>query len=100
MTRLEFHPEALAEFEYASKHYAEIQVGLGIRFVSTVESALQSILDAPETWPILEQDVRRRLVRVFPYVVLYSIESDHILVLAVMHCHQQPSYWRARAPGT
>ena len=49
MTRLEFHPEALAEFEYAVQHYAEIQVGLGIRFVSTVESALQSMLDAPET---------------------------------------------------
>ena len=100
MTRLEFHPEALAEFEYAAQHYAEIQVGLGIRFVPTVESALQSMLDAPETWPILEQDVRRRLVRVFPYAVLYSLESDHILVLAVMHCHQQPGYWRARAPGT
>ena len=100
MIRLEFHPEALAEYEYAARHYAKIQVGLGIRFASTVESALEGILGAPETWPTLEQDVRRRLVRVFPYAILYSIEPDHILVLAVMHCHQQPGYWRARAPST
>lgn len=100
MIRLEFHPEALAEYEYAARHYANIQVGLGIRFVSTVESALESVLGMPESWPALEQDVRRRLVRVFPYAILYSIELDHILVIAVMHCHQQPGYWRGRAPST
>jgi plasmid stabilization system protein ParE len=100
VTRLEFHPEALAEYEFAANHYESHQVGLGNRFVSSVESAIQSILDAPLTWPVLEQDVRRRLTRVFPYAILYSIEPDFVLVLAVMHCHQQPGYWRSRASGT
>ena len=95
--RLEFHPEALAEYEFAVRHYEQHQTGLGGRFISSVESALQSVLDAPTTWPVLEQDVRRRLTRVFPYAVLYAIEPDYILVLAVMHCHQQPGYWRSRA---
>jgi plasmid stabilization system protein ParE len=100
VTRLEFHPEALAEYEFAASHYESRQVGLGHRFVSSVESAIQSILDAPLTWPILEQDVRRRLARVFPYAILYSIEPEYVLILAVMHCHQQPGYWRSRASGT
>ena len=99
MTRLEFHPEALAEYEFAVSHYEAHQRGLGARFVSNVESALQSVLDAPLTWPVLEQDVRRRLTRVFPYATLYSTESDYVLVLAVMHCHQQPGFWRSRASG-
>lgn len=93
---LEFHPEARAEYEFAVKYYEQHQAGLGGRFISSIESALQSILDAPTTWPVLEQDVRRRLTRVFPYAVLYSIEPDSILVLAVMHCHRQPGYWRSR----
>ncbi len=96
MTRLEFHPEALAEYEFAVNYYEQHQVGLGGRFISIVESTLQGILDAPTTWPVLEQDVRRRLTRVFPYAVLYSIEPECILVLAVMHCHQEPGYWRSR----
>jgi plasmid stabilization system protein ParE len=99
VTRLEFHPEALAEYEFAARHYEAHQGGLGHRFVSNAESAFQSILDVPLTWPVLEQDVRRRLTRVFPYAILYSIESDYILVLAVMHCHQQPGYWRSRVSG-
>jgi len=94
--RLEFHPEALAEYEFAVRYYEQHQVGLGKRFIASVESALQSIVDTPTAWPVLEQDVRRRLTRVFPYAVLYSFETDYLLVLAVMHCHQQPGYWRSR----
>ena len=97
MTALEFHPEALAEFESAVRHYEQQQTGLGGRFATAVEAAITSVLDAPLTWPILERDVRRRLTRVFPYAILYSVESDSILVLAIMHCHQKPGYWLSRA---
>lgn len=78
--RLEFHPEARDEFEFAVRYYEQHQAGLGSRFIASAESALQSVLDAPTAWPVLEQDVRRRLTRVFPYAVLYSIEPDCILV--------------------
>lgn len=87
MTGLEFHPEALAEFESAVRYYEQQQAGLGDRFAAAIEAAIGSILDTPLTWPVLEQDVRRRLARVFPYAILYSIESGGILILAVMHCH-------------
>lgn len=96
MTRLAFHPEALDEFEAAVRYYEQQQAGLGNRFVGAVELALDNILHAPLTWPVLAQDVRRKLVRVFPYALLYSVEPDGVLVLAVMHCHQRPGYWRNR----
>ena len=96
MIRAEFHPEALEEYEDAVKYYESHQSQLGNRFIASVQAALQSILESPAHWPVLELDVRRRLTRVFPYAILYSIESDHVLVLAVMHCHQQPGYWRLR----
>jgi hypothetical protein len=40
--------------------------------------------------------VRRCLTRVFPYAVLYTLEADYALIVAVMHCHQKPGYWRHR----
>jgi plasmid stabilization system protein ParE len=100
MTRLEFHPDALAEYEASVEHYESIQPGLGSRFIASVESALQSILESPATWPVLEQDVRRRLTRVFPYAVLYSVEPEYILVIAILHCHRNPGYWQSRVAGT
>lgn len=94
--RLEFHREALAEYGEAVSYYEDRQVGLGERFVLSVESALGSIREEPERWPVLEDDVRRRLTRVFPFAVLYAIEKDFILVVAVMHCHREPGHWQSR----
>jgi hypothetical protein len=68
--RCEFHPEALDEFEAAAKFYAERQSGLEVRFIDCVEAALRQISDDPACWRILEDDVRRCLVHVFPYAVL------------------------------
>jgi hypothetical protein len=35
----------------------------------------------------------------FRMPVLYSIESDYVLFIAVMHCSREPGYWRHRAEG-
>ena len=94
--RFEFHPEALAEFEAAARHYAGCQAGLELRFIAAVETAIQRILEAPTLRRLVEEDVRRCLTRVFPYAVLYTVERDCVLIVAVMHCHREPGYWRQR----
>jgi hypothetical protein len=94
--RVEFHPEALGEFRDAGKFYSGCQEGLGLRFYDCVESALKRITDDPTRFRIFEDDIRRCLVHVFPYAVLYSVEPDFILVIAVMHCSRQPGYWHNR----
>lgn len=99
MTRLEYHPDALTEYERSVEYYESVQAGLGSRFIGCVEAALDSVLESPSTCPVLEGDVRRRLTRVFPYAVLYSVETDHVLVIAIMHCHQNPGYWQSRVAG-
>ena len=57
---------------------------------------MRQITAAPDQWRIFEQDVRRCLTKVFPYAILYTIESDYVLILAVMHCRRKPGYWRDR----
>jgi len=94
--KYEFHPEALAEFEEAALYYADRDLVVGRRFVGAVEDALDRIMQAPRRWRVLDEDVRRCLTRVFPYGVLYTIEPDFILIVAVMHCSREPGYWRVR----
>lgn len=92
----EFHPEALREFRESAVFYESQQSGLGARFIAAVQSAVDHIVASPEVWRVLEGDVRRFLTKVFPYAVLYTIERDYILIVAVMHCHREPGYWHRR----
>ena len=96
--RHEFHPEARLEFRESAAFYEGCRAGLGVAFSIEIESVLRRILEAPERSPFLEDDVRRCLARRFPYGVLYTIETDYILIIAVMHCSRKPGYWRDRLP--
>jgi toxin ParE1/3/4 len=93
----EFHPEALEEYQEASRYYAERNPQLvARRFIQSVEAAIGRIVDAPERWRIIDEDLRRCLTRVIPYGILYTIETDNVLVVVVMHCSREPGYWKSR----
>jgi plasmid stabilization system protein ParE len=94
--KFEFHPEALSEYEAAIGYYGEREAGLDLRFVLAVEDAIRAILADPVHWPVFEDDVRRKLTRVFPYGILYTIEGESILLVAIMHCSREPDYWKQR----
>ena len=94
--RCEFHPEALAEFKEAAVFYFGRQPGLDQRFIDCVQRTVARIASTPESCPVFEGDVRRCLTRVFPYGILFTIERDYLLVVAVMHCSREPGYWRKR----
>lgn len=92
-----FHPEALEEYREAANWYAEREAELGLRFIDAVETAVHQIVEAPARWRVIDEDVRRCLTRVFPYGVLYTIEDEFVLIVAVMHCSREPGYWKGRA---
>ncbi len=92
-----FHPEAAEEFNAAIEYYEACTVGLGFDFASEIYSAIDKAVSFPEAWPTLEGDIRRCLTNRFPYGVLYSVEEEGILILAVMHLRRDPDYWRHRA---
>ena len=96
--RYEFHPEAFEDYQAAADWYQERGTALAIRFVEAVEDAIWKVAETPERWRIIEEDVRRCLTRVFPYGVLYTIEPDAVLIVAVMHLSREPGYWRHRLP--
>lgn len=91
-----FHPEACLEYKEAAIFYESRRPGLGTAFTLEVEDAIDRILEAPERWQVIEQDVRRCLTRVFPFGILYTIERDSVLIVSVMHLHRKPDYWRSR----
>jgi toxin ParE1/3/4 len=92
----DFHSEAETELLEAIAYYENCAPGLGEDFSLEVYSTVRNILSYPHAWPIVEDDVHRCLTSRFPYGVLYSIESDCVYILAVMHLHRHPDYWKHR----
>jgi len=91
-----FHPQAQVEFERAIEYYETCQKGLGYDFAIEIHNTIQNVINFPDTWPVLRLSIRRCLVRRFPYGILYSIEPEGIIILAVMHLHRSPNYWKHR----
>ncbi|WP_437337320.1 type II toxin-antitoxin system RelE/ParE family toxin [Sorangium sp. So ce394] len=90
--------EAESEARDAFLWYEERDPRVADRFAAQVLAALDRIAEAAEQGPEVELGVRRLILHQFPYGLLYSVEPDRILVLAVMHLRRRPRYWRGRGP--
>lgn len=93
-----FHPEARLEYREAAIFYEARRPGLGATFTREIDTAIERILAAPDRFQFVEQDVRRCLARIFPYGVLYTVERDFVLIVAVAHGSRKPGYWHERLP--
>lgn len=91
-----FHPEAEAELSAAIDYYEAIEIGLGYDFSVETHASIERIAAFPKAWTIIESEIRRSLVRRFPYGVLYAEDDGNIYIIAVMHLHREPNYWQYR----
>lgn len=64
--------------------------------INEVEDAIFRVIESPYSYAVVDKKIRRCLTRKFPYAILYTIEDDYILILAVMHCHRNPKSWQDR----
>lgn len=84
------------ELVQAAHHYESQVANLGFEFLAEIHRAVKSIEDHPEAAPIIKGVIRRRIIRRFPYAILYQIDPAEIVILAVMHQRRHPDYWHDR----
>src|SRR5688572_6133432 len=75
-----FHPEAHEEMIESARFYEGKGEGLGLDFLTAVEAATRRIEQFPESVPISEAHIRKRLVTGFPFTILYELQSDRIFI--------------------
>jgi toxin ParE1/3/4 len=89
-------PEAEADIESAQLWYEHQRAGLGDAFIEQLEAVFETISTHPEMFRIYRRDVRRAMLRRFPYAVMYRVTTEGVHVLAVMHAGRRPSAWEDR----
>ena len=97
MATVIFTPAAQAELIRAQEWYEGEAQGLGGRFRKAVDVAVSRLSQNPRQFPLIHRNVRRVLLRRFPYALMFVIEPDGgITVLACFHGSRDPVQWRRR----
>ena len=89
-------PEAQAEFLEAIRYLEDQQVGLGRDFATDFGATVRQIVQHPLACPEHVDGTRRCRLKRFRYGIVYRVRTSEIRLLAVMHLHRRPGYWRGR----
>ena len=96
MKPLRFVDEAREELLSQVSYYEERQKGLGERFRLAVKAATSLAETHPKLGSPWKLRTRRVFPKGFPYSVVYRIERTELVVFAIAHFSQRPTYWRGR----
>jgi len=83
-------PEARADIFTAAQWYEDREPGLGMAFIAEVDRAFQRIELGPERYTLIHRQLRRALVRRFPYAIYFGLETTDTVIFAVLHQRRDP----------
>ena len=88
---------ALDELHHATAFYiARSDKKLGLAFTAEFNRAANLLIGNPEIGQVFHGDMRRFVMRRFPYNVLYHTVSGELHILAIAHQSRRPGYWASR----
>lgn len=93
---LVFRPEVQEEVNEAYNWYEKQKSGLGDEFLDSVEQTLNRVSSMPKSYQVVYRDVRRAVVKRFPYAVYYRVISSRVIVTAIFHARRDPKSWQTR----
>ncbi|MCB1230214.1 MAG: type II toxin-antitoxin system RelE/ParE family toxin [Verrucomicrobiae bacterium] len=94
--KVRLHPEALAEALEAKYYIREDDPREAEAFVVELQAAIDRIRENPETPACFSGEYRKMRAGKFRYAAVYRLREGEIQVMAVMHLHRKPGYWKER----
>ena len=94
-----FTTAAAEEMVVAAEYYESASAGLGASFLDELEATVRRIQLNRETWRKISENHRKCRIRRFPFAIIYSLEEDDILIVAVMDLRRKPEHWKDRLRG-
>ena len=95
--RVDYHPAVEAELREIQGYYDDKSPGLGSLFLDEFERQVLALAATPERWMVVTGDLRRCLMRRFPYIIYFrGIPKKGIRITVVKHQRRHPDYGRER----
>ncbi|MBX7246958.1 MAG: type II toxin-antitoxin system RelE/ParE family toxin [Candidatus Sumerlaeaceae bacterium] len=96
MITVEILSEAEAELTAAVLYYQAREPHLALEFLDLANRQMLRVVENPLRYPSIHGTIRRTILPRFPFGIIYSVEAEKIIVIAVMHLKRRPNYWRKR----
>ena len=88
-----FLTPAQNELDDAVTWYNRQASGLGRELLDEIDRAIRRAIAFPLSYPEIEPGIRRSRLARFPYGVIYGLDGETLVVVAVAHLHRRPRYW-------
>ena len=88
--------EAKTEIINAYNWYESKQNKLGERLISVLDDYFSIIKKSPKQFPKVLNDMRQATIKNFPYIIIFKIENNDVIVFAVFHSSQNPEKWKSK----
>jgi plasmid stabilization system protein ParE len=86
----------MAEMAAAAEWYAERGLELDTAFLDEVSRILGHVRTTPERYGVIDGDIRKAVLRRFPYVILFRVLEHEVVVIACFHGRRDPDEWCTR----
>jgi plasmid stabilization system protein ParE len=91
--RLIVRPLARLQIAEAADWYDAQSRHLGDEFLQAVERRLEAIANNPHQYQLLRGDLRRAIVRPFPYLIVYAVSEPEVTVFRCVHARRDQRRW-------
>ena len=95
MMQAVFDPRAEEDIEAGQRYLEDQREGIGTAFLSELTDAIDQLEQFPRSAPIIESEIRRKVLRKFSYAIYYRVISEsELLVITIQHTSQNPDRWK------
>jgi plasmid stabilization system protein ParE len=84
---------AQQEVDEAVVWFEERAEGKGLEFLDELDRVVRLVKSYPFASPQIDPEIRRHLFARFPYSLIYGLDHNTIVVIAVAHSRRAPHYW-------
>ncbi len=97
-------PEVEEDLYQAVLWYEDRESGLGLQLLGAYDAARLSVEERADRLPRLEtmrtqRDIRRMFLQRFPFMIVFEVVQQEVVILAVAHFSQKPHSWSRRGTG-
>ena len=91
--KISVHRLAERELDVAMEFYSVSEPGVERDLIDSVKDAINEIQQFPLASQIEIDDIRRKVVKTFPFSIYYRVINSTIRVVAIAHHSREPYYW-------
>lgn len=87
---------AQLDYEEIIYWYSDSSSLIAERFRQNLKKSVKYIVSMPFASQMIAPDVRQHIIHKFPYKVIYTVENNEIVVVAIVHQKRSPIVWENR----